>query len=74
MRPVPDDEFSGWLQDLDDAFGIFLEDFSPCPCEDVADLLTASIGFLVAKRQPFLDALAEAEKRKPRNWARLPDG
>jgi hypothetical protein len=36
---------------------------SPCPVEDAADLLTASIDYLVAKRQPFLDALADAEKK-----------
>jgi hypothetical protein len=64
MKPIPDDEFRGWLQDLDDAFGIFLGDFSPCPCTDVAELLTASIEWAVAKRQPMLDAIADAEKRK----------
>ena len=65
LRPIPADEFRGWLQDLDDAFDIFLQDFSPCPCEDAAELLTASIEQLVARRQPLLDAIAEAEKKKP---------
>jgi hypothetical protein len=63
-KPIPDHEFRGWLEDLDNALDIFMSDFSPCPCDQAAELLTASIEQLVARRQPLLDAIAEAEKAR----------
>jgi hypothetical protein len=59
--PAGSPEVQAWLEDLDTAFGMFVDDMTPCPADEIEDVLTASIDLLIVRRQEYRDAMALAE-------------
>jgi hypothetical protein len=60
----PTDAFvQSWLEDLDDALGMTIDDMTPCSVQAVHDVISVSIKLLEARLKPYADALARAEEQ-----------
>jgi hypothetical protein len=68
FAPASDQHLAEWLSDLDDVLDDMVAGISPPPngyeVEKVVGMIVVSIELLAARTQPYLDALAEAEKSR----------